>query len=721
MFKPTLRSLALTLVMSTLLPLAGCKKKEAADKSVADTSGIPPGAALPALQTTAAKLGFVAKLPADTEAFIQALNLPAHLEAMKKSTWAAEVNAFLDDKTPAPSAAQGAMPDFNRALTELSGRDFFVSLGKGGAKVLAAWQDMATINTEIQYVTMMQGTLGVSGGTKKTGFELMLAQLLSNPDLLKRAADVVSWLEVPPMMIGVQTDKPDQVLKELVPDALLSQLKTKARVSQVTLRSGGQFNLVEGTFAALLTDEIKKALLAALPPENTAAQAIIGKVLEEVQKKSFSLTYGSTEGHLIVAIGSTRPNIDFVTDPAKSLLARPDLGFIRPFAAKKLVAVAFVQADVLQAMQNPEPMQPIARGLLAGLQSSPMFGPMAKALEPKVAELATLERALQSSKLTAASAAMWWDQGLHLEMKGGQSPTGLQAGKPLKFAHLLDDPDTVAGVAYHGDPEMTGKVRKLVEGWAVLLHTAAQELVKAGFGGKDGPEIAKWVESDVMPEVVKFYDGSKTLFQKGVGDEHAWVIDLGGKMPPLPFFPQKSDQVPPKMLRIASLDDVTNRALIADNWDKMQVSLGKLAGAFPMLAGQKLPDPDVRNQPGGITSYSYMLMPGVDDFAPSASISGQWFMLGTSSSQHGDLAMRMLKGKPNPAVNTAVWRINFAAVREAVKTFSTTNAEPSQADQMKSSVKWLSPLGDMTGRMWIEAGNVRNSITIEVKDVLRYD
>jgi hypothetical protein len=175
------------------------------------------------------------------------------------------------------------------------------------------------------------------------------------------------------------------------------------------------------------------------------------------------------------------------------------------------------------------------------------------------------------------------------------------------------------------------------------------------------------------------------------------------------------------MLRIASLDDVTNRTVIADSWTQMQDSLNKLAAAFPVLAGQGLPAPEVSNKPGGLTTYAYNMMPGVEDLTPCASVNNQMLMVGTSTSQHGDLATRMLRAKPATTPQVARWRLNFPAVRDAVKIFSTTSAAPSTADQMKSTMKWLAPLGEANGQMWIEAGNVRHSITFDIKDVKRFD
>jgi hypothetical protein len=68
-------------------------------------------------------------------------------------------------------------------------------------------------------------------------------------------------------------------------------------------------------------------------------------------------------------------------------------------------------------------------------------------------------------------------------------------------------------------------------------------------------------------------------------------------------------------------------------------------------------------------------------------------------------------------LTTLRWRVNFPAVREAVKSFAIGAA----ADNLRPTMKWLSPLGNASGRLWIEAGNVRQTITIEVKDTVRYD
>lgn len=665
-----------------------------------------------------------ARLPQDTEAFFTTLGLPKHLEALKASNWAKDVDAFLNDKTPAPSAAkaEGGMPDFGAATRQLWGRDFFISLGKGGARALATWQKALAIQSELQYFTLMQGSLN-AGAQKKNALEQSLAQILEDEDLLKRAVEVVSNLELPPVLLGIQTDNPEEVLKALIPADLAKQLKDKATISNVTVSKTDHYQIIEGTFGAFLTDEVKKGLIASLPADKPESVALISKALEVVQKKPFALAYGTLAGHVVIAIGSSRPSqLQLVDSPEQSLLARPEMSFVLPHVTKNLTSIFFSQADALQAMQNPEPIQPVVRGVLAGLRKSPMFGKVAESLAPRAAELSGLERELSDRKYAPATGISWWDKGLNLEIKGGQSPEGLESARPLRFANLIDDASVVFGVAYHGDPVMTGKLRALIEAWTVTLYETSGELVKTGLGGPNGPEIQKWADKEVIPFLVNFYAGSKALFQKGVGNEHAWIIDLGGQVPPLPIFPAKKDNEPPaKMLRIASIDDVSSRTVIAESWAEMQASLDKLAAAFPLLAGQKLPVPEASNKPGGLTTYAYQLIPGVDDLTPCASVNNQMLILGTSTSQHADLATRMLHAKPATTPQIARWRLNFPAVREAVKTFSTSSASPTTADQMKSTMKWLAPLGEAKGQMWIEAGNVHHSIQFGIKDVLHYD
>ena len=710
----------------------GCKKtptdsaksaNKDAQASVAASSsaGSDTGSALPA---KALDLGFASHLPGTTEAYFSSIQLQQHMTALKETNYYKEVTAFMEDRVPAPSpgtAAKGPKKPQAKSVEELLGKDFFFALGKGGAKSLATFQRLSALYTEIVYSGIMSGSK--PGTTLPNGApNPTFAAIFKDPERVKRMVDVWANLDLPPLMFGIRSDKPEETLKELVPNEWLNSFRKKARISKVSTTLSGQFTLVEATGKDVLTEEFKKGWLSMLPPEASAVTPELDRLFAALQAKKFSFAYGTAGGYIIFAMGAERPDLQFLTNPTTSLAARPEFGVLNSLHGKKLLGVVFAEGAALQALQNPEPLQPILRGIMSGLTQSPVFAGMAKSLEPKVAALAPLERKIYGKELTTLVAGAYWDRGLHVEMDGGLSPKGLEAGKLLKFSSLLDDPKVVFATDFHGDPQAAGDIRAYAEALSDTLHLAGLELVKANLLGDQGAKISEWVELEVIPQIKAFYSASKDLYSKGVGDEHALVIDLGGTMPTLPGMDPKAPKTDAKMLRSAQVNDVLDRGQIGDNWNKIQASMTDLAKAVPWLAGQKLPEPDVSNK-SGITCYFYPSPVESDDLTLAAAVSDKLFMVGTSRTLEEDIGGRMLRAAPGAVKSTGVWRVNWANIREILKTYSTVGgtSAPDAADYMKSANKWLAPLGTMQGRLWIEAGHVRNSFSVEAKDTKKFD
>jgi len=705
------------MALAVMLSAFGCKKDLAQSPGSAAEGRLP--IVLSSWAAHAAKLGFVAHLPADTEACFGTLNLPVHTAALKQTNYFKDLTAFLDDKMPAPTASTPKMGDTPKLIEKLLDGDFFISMGKGAAKSIRSWQRLSSFYTEMMYRSLMAGvTPGAKPGSD--GKEQMLNALIKDPDLVKRFTAALVDVELPPLMMGVRTDKPDEVLKELLPDELLAQLKKKAKVSQVTTNLNGQFTLIEATGKALLTDEMKRQWLDGLGAAASASQAEIGKAVDALQAKPFTLAYGTADGFLIVSLGNARPSLQFATDASTSLVSRPEFGSLAPYEGKSLLAVFFAEGGALQSMQNPEPLQPIARGLLAGLEQNPVFAALAKTLETKVAALAIIEHELHAGPMSTVIGAAWWDKGLHLEIEGGLNPKGLDSGKPLSFASLVEDPNVVLAASYHGDAQLTAALRTYFEGLADVLHLAGQGLAKAGMFGEQGPKTATWIDLEVVPQLVSFYNGSKTLYSHALGDEHAWVMDLGGRMPPLPGLAAADPRAETKMVRIVALDDVADRKLIGSSWLQMNDALNGIAKAFPMLAGEQMPKPDV-SKSAGVTCYSYPSPKGSDDLLPCVSVSDEVFMVGTSKNLQQDIAARLRRAAPGTGTPIMLWRLNCQKLREALKGLSPAAPATPAGDNMKTATKWMEPLGDLRGRMWIESGRVRNSISWDMKDTIKFD
>ncbi|MDB6073837.1 MAG: hypothetical protein JWO89_1477 [Verrucomicrobiaceae bacterium] len=715
-----------TVALAAMMAVSGCKKQPAAASASASTKtpdtikAIAASAVEPA--SRAASLGFAAHLPPTTEAYIGTINLPAHAAALKDTNYFKDLTAFLDDRVPAPAATAGAAPKTPakpKVLEKLAGNDFFISLGKGAAKSLSAMQKFSAIYSEVSYQMLMRGTKpGAQPGPGPSN-PLLLA-LLEDPELIKRLSDALTGLELPPLMIGIRSDKPVEVLKELLPEEMLAMVRKKAKVSQVTTNLSGSFTLIEGTGKNLLDDDMRKLWLGLLPPEAESVKPALESALTALQAKTFAVSYGTAGGYVIVTLGSSRPDLQFITEPGASLAARPELSVLAPYQSKNLVAVSYMEGNALQSLQDPEPIQPMLRGLVAGLKKSPVFADMAKILEPKVAALAPLERQMHTKVLTTLVGVAWWDKGLHVEVDGGLSPRGLEGNKPLKFASLVDEKNVVFAADYHGDPHASAAFRSYAEAWAEVLRVAGLELAKANLFGENGGKMSTWVDLEIVPQIVSFYAASKTMYGKGLGNEHAWVMDLGGRMPALPGLPPPDPKAETKMLRVAGIDDVLDRKLIGDSWAQMNIALNGVAKAFPMLGGVGLPPAEVSSK-SGTTFYNYQLPFESDDLTLCSGVNDKVFMLGTSKNLQEDIAARLLRAEPSPGTPTMLWRMSWPKVREAIKGFSPSAPAEPAADNMKAMSKWMAPLGEMRGRVWIDAGHVRNSITWDLKDVTKFD
>ena len=723
-----------TVALAAVICLSGCKKK--ASEAVMPKPVQADAAATttaPSPVTKSQNLGFASHLPATTEAYFSTVNLPSHYAALKDSNYFKDVNAFMDDRVPAPAegTAKPAKPSAvgpeaakKKAIQDLLGDDVFIAFGKGSAKSMTALQQFSALYNEAMYHSLMAGKkLGAAPGpaTAPAAKNDMIVSLLNDPVFSGRVVDLISGMEVPSVMIGMKCAKPEALLKELLHEEALAALRKKAKVSKVSTTLQGQFTLIEAAAKDSWNNEdFKKTWVAALPKEATAVIPQVDKMLAALQTKTLTMSYGSAGGYVIFTIGSTRPDLQFVTDESVSLAARPELTALNPFLGKNTMGACYVERAFLQALQPKEHLQPILRGLVGGLKESPLFAGLAKTLEPKLESLGELEHKMYAKEVTTLVGTAWWDKGLHFEMDGGVSPKGMEGDKPLKFASLVDDPNVILASDYYGNAQAAAEARAYFEGFADVIRVAAKELAKANLFGEQGPKMAEWIELEILPQITTFYGAAKAIYANGVGDEHALVIDFGGILPALPGMPPRDPKSEAKMVRFAQVNDVQDRAPFGENWTKMETSLNGIAKAFPMLAGQKLPEVDISNK-SGVTCYYYPSPFDSDDLMISSAVSDKMFIIGTSRSLEEDIASKMLRAAPSTDKSAMIWRLNWAKVREALKTYSPEATAVPATDNLKAASKWLAPFGEMRGRMWIQAGRVRNSMSWEIKDTKKFD
>jgi hypothetical protein len=228
------------------------------------------------------------------------------------------------------------------------------------------------------------------------------------------------------------------------------------------------------------------------------------------------------------------------------------------------------------------------------------------------------------------------------------------------------------------------------------------------------------IEDQVLPTLLSFYDVTKTLSLDALGDEQAWVFDLGGALAPLPGVNTHEVKAGAPMLRVIGVFDIEDRAKVSAGWVKMNEVLASSMKANPLLFGTQPLEPDMERR-FGFMNYFYALPLPSADLYPCIAINDHSLVLGSSRSLNEETASHLLHVKPNTEPAALRWRLSLAKVRAVMKTFSPLLPKPKAKGEIKSISQWLAPFEDLTGRAWVEQGSVRTTTMWDMHDVVKYE
>ncbi len=703
-----LHSSFIILISSLLLPasllLCGCGKKKAALKPSTEA----PVVVKPTLLTEAERLGLAGRVMGDVEFCVSSVQFKKHAEALQASRWWSQMMAFVEDKAPTPETSKAVAVD-----------EAFLAFGKDSVKSLVLLRQLNDLYNETAYRGMMSGGVLAGLGTSFDAKKLMEAAL-RDPAVLEALILLLQRFEMPPVMIGVASPEPEQVLKWISDLLHLSDWLGDAPQSRIVTAQGEKITVNEIAMDQVLTVDRQREWLEgitqAVPGITPEMKDRIARGLEVLARKSWVLAMGLGTQRAYVAVGKSKEQIRLANSVEDSLLARPEMRRLDAHAQKGLGLIACWDGVFWDVMQSDHPFQPIVRGLLAGLQSEKTFAGMARALEPQVIELAAAERAYYRNEHTNGAVVAWWDGGVQMEMAGGLSTAeSAELAKASQFSVVLDEPELVFGISGQGSG--TGAGRAYFEAWMRTVHATAHELVKAGVGGEKSAEMFKLVDQAVLPSVLELYDGTKTIWQKALSGDGAFILDVGGKMPLLPGLPPGGEAVP--LPRIASVHEIKNRALIGVSWQNMEEALQLLLKSVPTPQPIELPKIVVKRG-GDLTSYSYELPFDSREAGPCASLNDQLFMLGTSRVQQSHLAEILKQPGARPAAGMRV-KLSITKLREFLKAFATARAQSGGAVDLKAALKWLEPFEALDLRVWSEEGVGKGRMSWQMHDVMSYD
>lgn len=693
----------LACLILAMLPLCGCGKKKAPAKAKDAAAVLNP-----TLLTEAEHLGLASRVPVDVELCVSTVNFRQHAEALKKSRWWKELSAYVGDHAPASSGAEAVQID-----------EAFLAFGKGSAQEIMVLRQFYNWYNEIAYRGMMSGRAPATLGT---GFDLgrMIDAAVADTQLLESMILLLERFEMPPIMLGVASPEPEKVLKKISDTLQLSAWMGDAPQSRIVTTQKEQITVNEVSMTGILTVERRQAwledLVKVMPRITPEMRDRVARALDVLANKSWVLALGVSKekGRAYVAFAQQKAQVYLANAVGDSILARPGLRFADGQARRKeLGLITCWDGAFLDMLQSNEPFTPLVRGLLDGLRSEKVFVGAARALEPQVKDLVTAEQKFFHNEHTNGAAVAWWDKGLNVAWEGGVNTPSLPIlSAPSRFTPLLDDTSIVLGVSGQGSG--TGLGRSYLEAWAKLAHTAAQQLIQAGVGGEQALQILQWADAAALPSLLEMYGGTKTLWQQALGNDGAFLLDVGGKMPVLPGLPPGGENVP--LPRLALVQDVKNRALIGTSWEGVEAALQRLLKGLPAPQPIALPQVLTRKTKG-VTSHAYALPLDSDDVVPCVSLTDQLFMLGTSRRQQLQVAESLGRSGNALAAGMRV-KLGVPKLREFLRAFASARG---QSAAFKSLLRWLEPLDVLDARVWGEKGVARGTLTWGMHDVLGYD
>lgn len=713
----------LALPLAFALSQCGKKEEPAAPGSTAGAPAVPAPKP-PTLADHAAKLGFAAKLPADTELYFGTAQLKTHLEALKKSAYWKDLDGLIQDKMPAPTAGDKSQEIFKK----LWGDDVFIAGGAGFSRDIAMLKELNQLYNEMNFKVIMSGSTAKAADTEaKPNPFAMFQSILSDPAYIERFAGLAAKFELPPLLMGMKMENPAEIMKELFNEKMLSGKSGNIKLTDLKTADGFDFKTITVDMNAVMPESQKKEMLGKLPkemPENT--RQTISKLFDDLRSKKLLFAVGAVGDHLILACGKNLDHLKFTKDPAASLLSKPELATLVPFAGNNLCALTYANADTLTAMNDPQPIIPMLRGVISAMKESEMFREMAGKLDTQLAELAPLESKVYGSKWTNLLGIAWWGKGLHMEAFGGAESHFMLGDKALTYASLIKKPGVLFGMAYHRSTAYEKDVHAWLEKLTEILYIGAQELVKAGVAGQEGGQQFAMFEQVFLPSWKKFYQADKDMHEKGMGSEQGFVIDVNGKMPTLPMLPPEAKGM--KFPRITSINEVTNREEVGKAWTVMSESINGLSAALgggastpnspPLFA---LPDP-INSEKNGVTTYFYGMPFFAGDLLPCASINDKLLILSSSKDAAESFAGELSK-PATEKISGLYWKFDISVLSDLVSNAAklAPAENPEQAREIKDNLKWLKPFKAMQGRIYQDKGQWRTTLDWEILDVVTFD
>ncbi len=664
-------------VIVLLIALVACKKQPA---EVAKAVPTPPVlAATPVLEG----FSLASRVPHEVEGFISSSRGGEHWQAWQATQawkrWSGDKEPV---KLPLDDGCVAVGPGFAEAMHTLRplGRAWGILKARGwlGQRILGkpmVWNDLATMD------------------------EVILA--------LER-------FELPLLLVGLKGAEAHDWMKQMAEPLFAAPWFAEAPTSMITTTQGEQIALTELDASQVLTPSWRKEWLAAFaaasePELDATMREKISHALDVLAGKTFVIAVGKGKDSAWLGIASTREQLRLADAPADSVLALPELQFISPHQDKPLIGLMRCQGAVLDALTEEPLVVPVLRGILQGWENMPVASVFAPAL------LAAMPEAVEKAPAAKrdAAAVAWWEEGLHVDARGGVSPDEIAAlDKPSRFTTAIEGDKVL--LAYAGHRHGGEASWESAKGWIGLVHAGALAYADSGLAGPK--ENLLWASflRDAVPASREVWESGQGLIQKGFDEEGAFVLDAGGVMPALPGLPTGGEEV--ALPRVCWMGGIRNRAMISTAWLGIETGLTHLLAALPAKPPPPLPPAEVwREHP--FVSHFYTPTFGSDDLLFAATLDEKTLLFGSSRNQQMQLGRFVSDEKAAIALPGEFFRFDVSRLHAWLSRFAEVRAKNGGAESLNAFLNFIEPLGDLRVRTWAQGGVIQHRLSWQMRDV----
>lgn len=519
--------------------------------------------------------------------------------------------------------------------------------------------------------------------------------------------------EVPMLLAGLQGEDAHDWLKQAAGPILDARWFLEAPASMITTTRGEQIGLTEVEASKVLTPALRKAWLrdfaAAHPGLDAAVRDKIAHALDVIAGKTFVIAVGKGKDNAWIGVAQSKERFRLADAPQDSVAAEPQIQFLSAHQEKPLIGFGLCRGAVLDALREEPLLVPILRGLLRGWESVPVAASLVPALAASLPE----QKGTPLSRVGDAAAVAWWDEGLHVEARGGVPQEAIEPlGQASQFTPLIDGAKILlahAGHRHGGDASW-----QAARGWAAMLHAAALAWADSGLAGPKENLLWPKFLAEAAPASQEIWDGGRVLIQRGLGSDGAFVLDAGGVMPALPGQPAAAD--PLALPRACWMGGIENRALISTAWTDVETGLGHLVGKLPGHPPPRLPAAEVRRVESCV-SHFYSLPFGSTDLLLGATLNEESLLFGTSLDQQQSFGRLMEEQEDEAAVPGEFFRLDVSRLHGWLMNLAQGHVRGGLAKQLGSFLPWIEPLGDLRIHSRAEAGAAHHTLTWRMRDV----